>query len=106
MDKVIKQILEIDRSAVEVNKEAEIIIKLKDKELEERLSIIEQDNLEQAKEKGNTEYERIVNEGKKEAEKIAKMAEQKIKKLEEVFDKKFDTIQNKIFEQLFAVKNQ
>lgn len=105
MDNIIKKILEIDKNAVDIKESTEEIIKLKDRELEERLLTIEQDNLHEAKERGNNEYQKIINEGEREAEQIIKKGDSKIRGIEEIFDTKLANIQKIIFEQLFSIKD-
>ena len=105
MNSVIKNILEIDKRAMQIKKEAEEIIELKDSELEKKLLLIEQDNLQKAKDRCNKEYQRIIGEGKKEAEEIIKRGENEIMSLEEDFNKKLVKIKGAIFEKIFTVND-
>lgn len=101
MDKIIKNIVSIDKKAFRIKEETDKILINNDKELEKKLKIIEDEILSDARKKSEKDFEKIIEEGRIKANQITKKGEEKYNKLEEIFNKKKPKLQSEIFEKLF-----
>lgn len=105
MDKIIKNIVEIDKKAIKIKEDTERIIKNNDKKLKERLDTMEEEIISNSKRLAKEEFQKRVEEGKNKSDEILKEGLKKYNQLENMYNKKKHKLRSEIFQNLFIKNN-
>ncbi|MEW9123663.1 MAG: hypothetical protein AB2421_13220 [Thermotaleaceae bacterium] len=98
VDNIINKIIDIDQRAWELKSSTEKRLKENENYLKRTLSKMEEEILEEGKKMGKEKYDRLIEEGRRETERIAGEAEEICGYLEE----RFKSIHKDLVEELFS----
>lgn len=101
MDNVINKIIDMDRQAVTITEKIKEMMESNEIRLKEQLKELEEAALQDARNKGNEAYEKLVLEGKLEQEKINLQGQKECEALEKLFLTIHPGLEEDLFKEIF-----
>ena len=104
MDKIVNEIINIDKETVKIKKKAEEIIENKEKELRETIQRLEKEYIEDGKLESESIYNDIIKSGKEEISKLESEDNKTLKLIDNLYRVKKDKLIEDLWTSLFTSK--
>lgn len=104
MDKIVNEIINIDKETVKIKKKTEEIVLNKEKELKETIQRLEKEYIEDGKLESESMYNDIIESGKSEISKLESEDNKILQKIDNLYKDKKDKLIEDLWTSLFTSK--